>query len=157
MSSINAKAATDMFNIIYKARSAIQKVTKATLLEIGYRLVARSAIGDPNTWHPPYWPKGYTPGTFINNWQLGIDEVPRETQVSGPNELGTESYTRFSKLGRWPAGHTYYFVNNLPYAKLLESGTHSPQVPPGGMVGLTVLEFPQIVREAELNYSKVED
>lgn len=152
--SINARAAADVFRFILKSKSAIQKVTKLALMEIGYRLVARSPIGDPDLWHPPYWPKGYHPGTFINNWQLGVDVIPTEVQVSGPNELGTDSYERLAKLQRWPAGHTYYFVNNLPYARALEYG-HSTQAPQG-MVGLTILEFPEIVRQAEINYAQLE-
>lgn len=153
--SINAKAQSDIFRFILKSKGAIQKVTRQVLLEVGYRLVARSPIGDPNLWHPPYWPKGYTPGTFINNWQLGVDSIPTAVQVSGQDELGTDSYARLSKLQRWPVGHVYYFVNNLPYAKALEYG-HSTQAPQG-MVGLTVLEYHEIVRQAEINYSKVED
>lgn len=155
MNSINAKAQADMFRFILKGKGAIQKITKQVLLEVGYRLVARSPVGDPSLWTPPYWPKGYIPGDFINNWQLGVDVIPNATYVSGPNELGSDSYTRFAKLPRWAVGHVYYFVNNLPYAMMLERG-HSSQAPIG-IVGLTVLEYPEIVRQAEINYSKADD
>ena len=154
MSSINAKALEDTFRFILKSKGAIQKLTKVVLKEVGFRLVARSAIGDQNLWHPPYWPKGYIPGHFINNWQLGVDQVPRG-EIVGEDASGAQSIARMnSAIPRWPVGHVYYFTNNVRYAALLESGTHSWQVGPGGMVGLTVAEYPQIVRQAETSYAK---
>lgn len=148
--SINAKAQADMFKFVEKAKGKVQKLTRNVLHEIGYRLVMRSPIGDPSTWHPPYWPKGYKPGHFLNNWQLGIDKIPQGVipgVVSGTGPI----IARLAKVGRWPAGHVYYFVNNVPYAAVLEKGLHSPQVGPLGMVGLTTMEFPEIAKQAEAN------
>jgi hypothetical protein len=151
--SINAIAQENVFRFILKSKGAIQKVTKSALIEIGKRLVYYSAVGDPTYWkHPPH--KGYVPGRFINNWQLGVDIVPTG-EIAGVDASGEQSIERITKaIPRWPVGHTYYFVNNVPYARLLETGEHSPQVPPGGMVGRTVLEYPEIVRQAEINYAK---
>lgn len=152
--SINAKAQQDVFRFILKSKGAIQKLTKQVLKEVGFRLVMRSPVGDPNLWNPPYWPKGYVPGHFINNWQLGVDSVPVGT-IDGVDPSGAESIARMEKsIPRWPVGHVYYFANNVIYARFLETGLHSWQVGPGGMVGLTVAEYPQIVRQAELKYSK---
>ena len=154
--SINARFAGDVMNFVIKGKGAIQKMTKEVLKEVALRLVARSAVGDPNTWHPPYWPKGYLPGHFINNWQLGIDAPPTGI-IAGVGPSGAPSVARMHKsIPRWPVGHVYYFTNNVPYARLLETGLHSAQVGPGGMVGLTVAEYPAIVRQAEINYSKGE-
>lgn len=151
---LNLKAQEDIFRFVLKAKSAIQKCTRQVLIEIGMRLVMRSPVGNPAIWHPPYWPKGYVPGSFINNWQLGVD-VPASGIIFGQDPSGTASLARMQKsIPRWPVGHTYYFTNNLPYARILETGLHSSQVGPGGMVGLTVLEFHQIVRQAEVNYAK---
>jgi hypothetical protein len=144
---INAKAATDMMNFIFKSKANIQAVDKEVKLEIGRRLVDYSIVGNPMLWHPPYWPKDYNPGRFINNWQVGIDEMPVGT-IGEIDASGEGSLARLKKLGRWTAGHTHYFVNNLVYAALLESGTHSSQVGPQGMVGRVTVEFPQIVRDA---------
>lgn len=151
--SINTKAVSDMFSFISKAKGTIQSVNKEALLEIGRRLIDRSPVGDPATWHPPYWPKGYIPGHFINNWQVGIDKIP-EGIIDAIDPSGSGSLERLSHLGRWTIGHTYYFVNNLPYAAILESGLHSPQVGPAGMVGLTTTEFPEIVSQAEVKVAK---
>ena len=153
--SINAKAVQDVFRLVLKSKGAIQAVTKEILKEIPRRLVNYSAFGDPSLWSPPYWPKGYTPGHFINNWQLGVDTMPANELPGTDSVDGIAAIARMHKsIPRWPVGHTYYFVNNAPYAALLESGLHSSQVGPGGMVALTVLEYPQIARQAEINYSK---
>ncbi len=151
MSSINAKAKSDFFKFAEKTKLKIQDFSRQILLEVGYRLVYRSAVGDPTLWHPPYWPKDYIPGHFINNWQIGIDAKPTGI-IDGVDASGTGSYERLSHLGRWVVGHTYYFVNNLPYASLLESGMWSDQVPPGGMVKLTTGEFQSIAKEIERRY-----
>ncbi len=147
--AINLKAKIDVSKSIFKARRTLQKFAKAVYLEIGYRIVQRSPVGDPATWHPAYWPKGYIPGHFINNWQVGIDQIPKGT-FSHIDPMGADSYARLQKLGRWQLGHTYYFVNNLPYAKALEEG-HSGQAPMG-IIGLTRKEFKQIVKDVQVNF-----
>lgn len=151
--SINAKAQTDIFNFILKGKGAIQSCTKEILKEVAVRLERRSPFGRPELWkNPPH--KDYHPGQFKNNWQLGVD-APATGIIDGVDPTGRVAVARMHKsIPRWPVGHTYYFTNNLPYARLLETGLHSTQVTAGGMVGLTVAEYPQIVREAEINYSK---
>lgn len=141
--SINLTARTKLFNFGEVARSRLQKAAKATLIEMGERLINRSPVGDPSLWKQKYWPKGYLPGHFINNWQVGIDSIPTGI-ISAIDPSGNGSRERLSHLGRWQLNHTYYFVNNLPYAKRLEHGWSSQA--PAGMVGLTRLEFPEIIR-----------
>lgn len=147
MNKIKAQVTAKSLKIREETRTLMHKVTREVLLEIGKRIVDRSPVGDPTSWAPPYnyWPKGYTPGLFINNWQLGIDRIPQGT-VGEPNPSGSSSLDRLSKVGRWPANHTYYIVNNLPYARTLEYGWSNQA--PMGIVGVTKAEFPQIVREA---------
>jgi hypothetical protein len=85
---------------------------------------------------------------------MGVDARPTGV-LPNIDATGVSSVARMHKaIPRWPVGHIYYFTNNLPYARLLETGLHSSQVGPGGMVGLTVMEYQQIVRQAELNYAK---
>lgn len=145
--SINATARATIFKFAEKSKRRIHELTRWTLIEIGRRLVMRSAVGRPWEWHPPYWPKGYKPGHFINNWQVGIGSKPIGI-IPTIDASGKGSLVRLAKVGRWPAGKSYYFTNNLPYAALLESGLHSRQVGPNGMVGLTRSEFPAIVKMA---------
>lgn len=148
--SINAKAQDSIFRFVLKGKGAIQAVTKLVLIRIGERLVFYSAVGDMSYWKRKKY--GYTPGLFKNNWQLGMDVSPTGV-ILNKDASGSASLLRMRKsIPRWPVGHTYYFVNNLPYARKLEAGGHSPQVPPGGMVARVQLEFQSIVRECELEY-----
>lgn len=148
---INTAAVEGIFRFISRSKQGIHTCTKLALLEIGQRLHMYSAIGDPSYWKkPPH--KGYVPGLFINNWQLGVDQLPTGILTNKPDASGAYSMRSLRKIPRWPAYHDYYFVNNLPYAQVLETGMHSPQVPPGGMVGRVQLEFPQIIQAAIAQY-----
>lgn len=147
MASISAGLTSDIARFSVKARGMMQAVTKEALMEVGRRVVDRSPVGDPHTWHPPKWPKDYVPGLFKNNWQVGIDNIPFG-QFNTPDATGSGSLERLSHLGRWQVGHIYYFVNNVKYALYLEKGWSYLQAP-FGMVGLTVMEFQQIVDQAE--------
>ena len=158
--SINAKFLTDLERIFDGTRGQLQAIAKEALLEAGKRLVDYSPVGDPSTWQNPkraLYPKDhpYQPGTFKNNWQVGIDVKPTEEEISGPDIDGHDSLDRLSHLGRWQLDHKYYFVNNLPYAKLLEFGW-SPQIQPHGMVGRIKMEWKQIVKDAVHSYNKQE-
>jgi hypothetical protein len=151
--SINSQSLARLFDKVDKAKSKIQEIDREILKETARRLIEYSAFGNPFTWHSTKgkWPKGYTPGHFIMNWQLGIDTLPAgEIQGTSISRIQAESVAleRLSHMGRWTAGHTYNFVNNAPYAAGLESGLGSHQVPPKGIVGRVALEFPQIVKYA---------
>lgn len=152
--SLNAQATQNLMNFVIKKKSAVQMMTKVVLQRIAVSLVERSPIGNPALWKRKYWPAGYVPGQFINNWQMGVDAIPHGT-LEWSEPTGKAAITRMHKsIPRWPVGHTYYFTNNLPYARLLETGLHSSQVGPGGMVALTFAEIPQYVRDAEIEYAK---
>lgn len=146
MSSVNARVRTNLMATKTRLRSKLQEISRGVLVEISYRLVSRSPVGDPTTWKNGVWPKGYIPGHFINNWQVGIDAIPKGI-IKSVDPSGSDSLVRMSKMGRWTYGHVYYFANNLPYARALENGW-SRQAP-RGMVALTMMEFPAIVRMVE--------
>jgi hypothetical protein len=93
-------------------------------------------------------PEGYVGGRFKNNWYVGFDSQPTETNDT-PDASGQGSNFRgLAVLEVFRVGQvsTIYFTNNLPYAQALENG-HSNQAP-GGMVGLTALDAAQYFREA---------
>ncbi|MES0291739.1 hypothetical protein G6546_14315 [Citrobacter portucalensis] len=93
-------------------------------------------------------PEGYVGGRFKNNWYVGFDSQPTETNDT-PDASGQGSNSRgLAVLEVFRVGQvsTIYFTNNLPYAQALENG-HSNQAP-GGMVGLTALDAAQYFREA---------
>lgn len=93
-------------------------------------------------------PEGYVGGRFKNNWYVGFDSQPTETNDT-PDASGQGSNSRgLAVLEVFRVGQvsTIYFTNNLPYAQALENG-HSNQAP-GGMVGLTAFDAAQYFREA---------
>ncbi|EPS1422967.1 TPA: hypothetical protein I4G93_25825 [Enterobacter hormaechei subsp. xiangfangensis] len=93
-------------------------------------------------------PDGYVGGRFKNNWYVGFDSQPTETNDT-PDASGQGSNSRgLAVLEVFRVGqvNSIYFTNNLPYAQALENG-HSNQAP-GGMVGLTALDAAQYFREA---------
>lgn len=93
-------------------------------------------------------PEGYVGGRFKNNWYVGFDSQPTESNDT-PDASGQGSNSRgLAVLEVFRVGHvsSIYFTNNLPYAQALENG-HSSQAP-GGMVGLTALDAAQYFREA---------
>ncbi|MDY0972570.1 hypothetical protein [Siccibacter turicensis] len=93
-------------------------------------------------------PESYVGGRFKNNWYVGFDSQPTETNDT-PDASGQGSNSRgLAVLEVFRVGqvNTIYFTNNLPYAQALENG-HSNQAP-GGMVGLTAIDAAQYFREA---------
>ncbi len=93
-------------------------------------------------------PDGYVGGRFKNNWYVGFDSKPSESNDT-PDASGLGSNSRgMAVLEVFRVGQvsSIYFTNNLPYAAALENG-HSGQAP-GGMVGITALEAAQLFREA---------
>lgn len=93
-------------------------------------------------------PEGYVGGRFKNNWYVGFDSQPTQSNDT-PDASGQGSNSRgLAVLEVFRVGQvsTIYFTNNLPYAQALENG-HSNQAP-GGMIGLTALDAAIYFREA---------
>nr|WP_153879490.1 hypothetical protein [Citrobacter freundii] len=93
-------------------------------------------------------PDGYVGGRFKNNWYVGFDSQPTQSNDT-PDASGQGSNSRgLAVLEVFRVGQvsSIFFTNNLPYAVALESG-HSGQAP-GGMVGITALDAAQLFREA---------
>ena len=93
-------------------------------------------------------PEGYVGGRFKNNWYVGFDSQPTQSNDT-PDASGQGSNSRgVAVLEVFRVGQvsSIYFTNNLPYAVALENG-HSGQAP-GGMVGITALDAAQLFREA---------
>ena len=93
-------------------------------------------------------PEGYVGGRFKNNWYVGFDSQPTQSNDT-PDASGQGSNSRgMAVLEVFRVGQvsSIYFTNNLPYAAALENG-HSGQAP-GGMVGITAIDAAQLFREA---------
>lgn len=77
-------------------------------------------------------------GFFRLNWTLTTD-------APGPATPITEALS--VTLPPQVVGRVHFITNNLPYARRLETGWS--QQAPNGMVGLTVLRWPEIVNKAK--------
>lgn len=121
------------------------QIVRDVITEVATALDGRSPVGDPSLWQKPA-PKGYQPGTFRGNWQIGIGSIPSgETGRVDPSGEATLSAI-ISAIPEHAAGTVAYLANNVPYARPIEDG-HSTQAP-NGVVGLTAVEFQQYVDRA---------
>ncbi|HBW39762.1 MAG TPA: hypothetical protein DEF84_02835 [Leclercia adecarboxylata] len=114
-------------------------LTKAGRLKRGLRVNDSMDIKKPD---------GYVGGRFKNNWYVGFDSQPTQSNDT-PDASGQGSNSRgLAVLEVFRVGQvsSIFFTNNLPYAQALENG-HSGQAP-GGMVGITALDAAQLFREA---------
>ena len=133
----------DISKFVAKTKGKSDKVVRKIVLDIGRRVVERSPVGDATYWKSPP-PPGYVGGRFRGNWQHGIGDIPRSV-FDTVDDVSGERIS--ASVNNGEAFSVHYIVNNLPYSISLENG-HSRQAPPGGIVGLTVVEFGGIVREA---------
>lgn len=107
-----------------KAKDRADLVVRKVALDVGSRVVLRSPVDT---------------GRFRANWQYGVGApVVKITETF--DKSGQETIARIGTLAATARlGDVIYLSNSLPYALKLEGG--SSKQAPGGMVGLTVLEF----------------
>lgn len=133
-----------------KARA--DAVIKMVVIEVDRSLVEKSPVGNAELWaNPKNKPPGYVGGRFRANWQYGENEIPEGELFdadAGPYPSAAESIERvIASVEEHAGGKKHYLVNNLPYAQALEDG-HSSKQAPVGIVGITVIEFAEIVKAA---------
>lgn len=128
-----------------KAGARADLVVKRVVAGMAESIIEMSPVGDGDYWqHPP--PKGYLGGRFRANWDYGFDAAP-SLQYDAVDKSGAISTQRIlDGLQAAPSAGVHFIANNLPYAQRLENGW-SRQAPVG-MVGVTVLKFQTLVREA---------
>lgn len=137
--------AVDLANFAEKVKGRADAVVGDVVAQLAQGVDLRSPVGDATYWisKPP---KGYVGGHFRANWQLGVDNIPGG-EIAGVDPTGADTQGRIlATIPEDAAGKVYYLVNNAPYAQRLEEG-RSRQAPQG-LVGLTVIEFPQMVERA---------
>jgi hypothetical protein len=92
-------------------------------------------------------PKGYIGGHFRANWQIGVGVRPMN-EIDGVDKTGEATQAAiYAAIPMSVLGHTYYLVNNVPYAQRLEDGWSWHQAPQG-MVHLAIMEYQRIVNDA---------
>ena len=137
--------ALDLQRFVEKTKDKADDAVGVIVVGVASSIDERSPVGDARYWkNPP--PKGYVGGHFRANWQLGVGTIPAG-EIVGVDPTGEATQGKIiAEIPAQPAGHVYFLANNAPYARRLEEGwSHQA---PQGMVGLTVVEFEQIVREA---------
>ncbi|MFT0667839.1 hypothetical protein RVM25_28580 [Enterobacter hormaechei subsp. xiangfangensis] len=132
------------YNTAVREHNAALRQDPANLTKAG-RLKHGRAVNDSMDIKKP---EGYVGGRFKNNWYVGFDSQPTQSNDT-PDASGQGSNSRgMAVLEVFRVGQvsSIYFTNNLPYAAALENG-HSTQAP-GGIVGITAIDAAQLFREA---------
>ena len=136
--------ALDLAKFAEKAGANADELVGGVVVRLAQAVDRRSPVGDATYWQSPP-PKGYVGGRFRGNWQLGIGSLPSGT-LARPDPTGSATVGRIiAAIPDDASGRVYYLANNLPYAQRIEHGW-SRQAPTG-VVGLTVTEFQQVVRQ----------
>lgn len=126
-----ASFAEQIASFAAKAQGQVDSVVRGSVEEAGQRLIDRSPIDT---------------GRFKSNWNYAAEQP----DIFTSERTNIRTVNGIEDMPAKAAGHIHYVTNSLPYGPALERG-HSKQAPQG-MVGLTSLEWPQIV---ELVASKV--
>jgi len=126
------------------------RVAEQVVVGVGESLVDKSPVGDWASWSaasqaarpmPPY-----VPGQFKGSWHHSFNS-PSDDFTSTVDATGDSSMREIRAGAAQESVSKHYITNNVGYAMLMERGwAHGTQ--PGGIVALTEIEFPQIVREA---------
>lgn len=137
--------ALDLQKFATKCADKADDLVGNVVVRIAAELDRRSPVGDVTYWLSPP-PRGYIGGHFRANWQLGVGVRPAG-EVAGVDPSGSRTLGGIiAEIPEQSAGKVFWLVNNTPYAQRLENGW-SRQAPQG-LVGLTVVMFQQVVRDA---------
>ena len=123
--------------------NACKKTIDATVLDMYKKIIDRTPVGNPALWHPPYWPKGYTPGQLKSSWQISFNGIQRAT--TGRFASSSQTLAGGGVSLKVDSGNKNVVVisNPQPYAARIEYGSWSSQAP-AGMMRITVAEFVSI-------------
>ncbi len=55
---------------LQKTEQAVDNTIKTVSNRLLNKIIEYTPVGNPNLWHPPYWPKNYTPGQLKASWVL---------------------------------------------------------------------------------------
>lgn len=123
-----------------KAAGNMDEVVVKSVLELRSRIVVRTPVDT---------------GRLRANWQMGLDALPTGT-LAIMDKTGAAGLSQAATaFPAEPGGRIYYLANNLPYARRIEHGFVGADslgrvYNQGGraMVGVTILEWPEIVAKA---------
>ena len=142
----------DIASWIADTQDKADAIVVDTLGQMAQSLVDLTPAGDPAEWkHKWEAPKGYTGGRLKANWQFGIRQRPGGVTGSVDPDGSATVADLQGQIADTVLGDTCYFVNNAPYALIVEYGW-SKQTP-AGMARLTIETWDQFLRAAVDNVS----
>lgn len=138
--------ALDLSKFVEKAKANAELVVQKVAIDMLYRVVDRSPVGNPDLWKSPA-PAGYVGGRFRANWQVSFD-VPKLEAIQKVDAAGGSTKQAGATMIQafTTANQSIWMMNNVPYAIPLEYG-HSKQSP-AGVVRVTIAEFQSFVNDA---------
>jgi hypothetical protein len=154
----------DINKFVIKCEKNSDRLVRGTVFGVYERLIQKSPVGNPSLWegwneggvgeNPDHWlvkagfvSEGYVGGHYRNNWQIGVDILPKNIiEFKGRLSMQVLSDRERATVPNEAAGHIFYLTNNTPYAWPIEDG-HSKNQAPQGVAGLTAMEFNGIVSE----------
>lgn len=134
------------------AMDKVNEVCRDATVELTKRIVATSPV---DTTRPD-------DTVFKGDWNADVGTIPGDVDNNDPSGQSSIDAAQ-DAVDKWvpTAGQTYYLVNHKPYALMLEYGwySHDPKSgrtteagfstqAPGGVVGVYMMEWPDIVAEA---------
>ena len=102
---------------IEKTHLAVGNTVIKAANELYKKIIDYTPVGNPELWHPPYWPPGYIPGTLKASWIIDVTKGGVDTEI------------RIS--------------NKQPYAYRVEYGWSTQA--PVGMMRRANLEYPILI------------
>lgn len=143
---------------VNNVKTNIDDIVSNIFYQVTTRIVDRTPTGDINRWKTNVFKSDgvtrkkkyadYAPGTLANSWYCGIGgEIPTGLPVREPDLNVKGSLNNITTVSEQFPGQVAWFANPTPYAWRAEKLGWPKEGPrPYAMVGLTVVEFQEIVR-----------
>ena len=119
--------AMNLSRITDKHRANLEKVVRGSVFRVGAQIESKSPVDT---------------GLFRSNWMPNVGGIDKSTTT---NSSRNSSLALKEEVAGFRMGNTFYFTNNLPYARMLEFGGSNQA--PNGMVRLAVRNIQRYVNE----------
>ena len=128
-----------------KIKKASEKAVRAAALQLFSTIILRTPVGNPSLWKSPA-PSNYRGGALRGNWQATLGS-PATSKLDTIDSNGGKTVRAASAVvNNYTLKQTMYLTNNLPYAQVIEDGSHTTQ--PSGMVKTSLQDFNQALAKA---------
>lgn len=125
-----------------KARDNADKITRATIIDLGGAIIRGTPVGNPSLWkNKPS--KGYVGGSARGNW---FSTLHNHSPTINESRRAGDAVANLLSVAAQAPGEVFYLTNNLPYIRRLEYEHWSTQAK-SGMVRINVDRFQTIVKQ----------